>query len=88
VLDQQKVTITEERPARKNPMQESDAKALLSQVEDVIIAKGKASKKQKAKDTSVDDLKGPTGNIRAPLVRRGATLLVGFHEAELKALLA
>jgi arsenate reductase-like glutaredoxin family protein len=88
VLEQQKATISEERAARKNPMQESDAKTLLSQVDDVIIAKGKASRKIKANDTTIDDLKGPTGNIRAPLVRRGKTLLVGFHESELKNLLA
>ncbi len=23
---------------------------------------------------------GPTGNLRAPTVRKGSTLLVGFHE--------
>jgi arsenate reductase-like glutaredoxin family protein len=87
VLDQQQATITEERPARKNPMQDSEAKALLGQVEEVIIAKGKSSRRMKAKDTSVDDLKGPTGNIRAPLLRKGKLLLVGFHEGELNALL-
>jgi hypothetical protein len=87
VLDQKKVDITEERPARKNPMQESDALALLGQVEEVIIAKGKNSKRLKAKDTTINDLKGPTGNIRAPLLRKGNLLLVGFHEGELKALL-
>jgi hypothetical protein len=25
------------------------------------------------------DLKGPTGNYRAPIVRKGKTLLVGFN---------
>jgi arsenate reductase-like glutaredoxin family protein len=87
VLDQQHATITEERPARKNPMQESEAQALLGQVEEVIIAKGKNSKRMKAKDATVDDLKGPTGNIRAPLLRKGRVLLVGFHEGELKTFL-
>ena len=68
-------------------MQESEAQALLGQVEEVIIAKGKNSKRMKAKDATVDDLKGPTGNIRAPLLRKGRVLLVGFHEGELKTFL-
>ena len=34
------------------------------------------------------ELRGPTGKIRAPLVRRGRTLLVGFHRDSLAALLA
>jgi hypothetical protein len=87
VLDQQHATITEERLARKSPMQESEAQTLLGQVEEVIIAKGKNSKRMKAKDTTVADLKGPTGNIRAPLLKKGKLLLVGFHEGELNALL-
>ena len=87
MLDQQHATITEERLARKNPMQESEAQALLARVEEVIIAKGKNAKRMKAKDATIEDLKGPTGNIRAPLIRKGDLLLVGFHEGELKALL-
>jgi arsenate reductase-like glutaredoxin family protein len=30
---------------------------------------------------------GPTGNLRAPTVRRGRTLLVGFHEDAYRELL-
>lgn len=88
MLDANQTTITEERPARKQPMSEAEARTLLSLVDEVIISKGKASRKQAAKDTKLDELKGPTGNIRAPLIRQGKKLLVGFHEGELKALLA
>jgi hypothetical protein len=31
-------------------------------------------------------LKGPTGNYRAPIVRKGKTLLVGFHAETLESL--
>jgi hypothetical protein len=31
-------------------------------------------------DTLVSHLLGPTGNLRAPTLRLGNTLLVGFHE--------
>ena len=37
-------------------------------------------------DTTVDQLKGPTGNYRAPIVRAGDRLLVGFHAETLEAL--
>ena len=32
-------------------------------------------------------LKGPTGNYRSPIVRRGKTLLVGFNQEALEKLL-
>ena len=38
----------------------------------------------KKDDVSTDELKklvlGPTGNLRAPTLRRGKTLVVGFNE--------
>jgi hypothetical protein len=36
-----------------------------------------------AKDAALDDLRGPTGNFRAPMIRIGRRLLVGFHEESL-----
>lgn len=77
-----------ERPAKKRPLDEEEVRALLSAVEEVIIAKGKASLRKKASEASPDDLRGPTGNFRAPMLRRGGTLLVGFHEGELRALIS
>ncbi len=42
------------------------------------------------KDATTDDelagaLLGPTGNLRAPAIRRGKKLFVGFHDGELAA---
>ena len=79
MLEKKKVEIAEERPSKKAPMSDADAKKLIASVDEVIIAKGKAKRVQKSSETKVDDLRGPTGNIRAPLVRKGKRLLVGFN---------
>lgn len=68
-------------------MSDDEAAALLQSVTTVILAKGKKAETRPAREVSVADLKGPTGNIRAPLVRRGATLLVGFHADSLEKLI-
>ena len=57
------------------------------------MAKGKKvvhldlRKDKPAKSELLDLLLGPTGNLRAPTVRKGRTLLVGFDEATYKDIL-
>ena len=50
----------------------------------VIVAKGKKldtfATAGKAPKATVDAMLGPTGNLRAPCLRVGKTLLVGFNE--------
>jgi hypothetical protein len=50
----------------------------------VIVAKGKKvdafSGASKAGKAAVDAMLGPTGNLRAPTIRRGKTVIVGFNE--------
>jgi len=49
----------------------------------VIVAKGKKVSEfagGKAGKDVVDAMLGPTGNLRAPTIRRGKTVLVGFNE--------
>ena len=87
VLEKKKVTIGEERMARKEPLTDKEAKALLASVSTVIVAKGKAYREMSAADATIDDLRGPTGNFRAPMIRKGKTLLVGFHPPTLDSLL-
>jgi len=59
----------------------------------VHVAKGKKvihldlRKDKPAKSELLDLLLGPTGNLRAPTVRKGRTLLVGFDEATYKDIL-
>lgn len=72
--------------ARKNTLGPSDALALLKDVNEVYAMKGKQvvhfnlKKEMPAEETLKSVLLGPTGNLRAPTVRKGKTLIVGFDE--------
>ena len=50
----------------------------------MIVAKGKKVTEfkpgGKAGKDVVDAMLGPTGNLRAPTIRKGKTVLVGFNE--------
>jgi hypothetical protein len=87
VLEKNDVEVKELRPARKNPFTDRDVRQLLGQVSSVIISKGKKSLELSAGEVKPRDLKGPTGNYRAPMVRKGKTLLVGFSLEALKQLI-
>ena len=87
VLQEKSTTIGEERNSRKSPLTQDEAVELLAQVETVRIGKGRKIVEQPASETSPEDLKGRSGNFRAPMVRRGKTLLVGFNAEALAALL-
>jgi hypothetical protein len=51
---------------------------MLAKVGTVIIGKGKKSATFTPKEVALGDLKGRTGNYRAPMVLKGKTLVVGF----------
>ncbi|MBM3803932.1 MAG: hypothetical protein FJW26_16640 [Acidimicrobiia bacterium] len=73
--------------ARKAPLRQEQALAALAEVDEIYVAKGKRVihvdlKKQKpGNDALLPLLLGPTGSLRAPTLRVGRTLLVGFDEA-------
>jgi hypothetical protein len=50
----------------------------------VIVAKGRKVSEFKpggrASAEVVDAMLGPTGNLRAPTIRRGKTVVVGYHD--------
>ena len=77
----------ERTDARKERRGRDEALALARSADRVVVAKGKkAGTFDMRRDPPDDDtlaahLLGPTGNLRAPTLRRGRTLLVGFHEA-------
>jgi arsenate reductase-like glutaredoxin family protein len=60
--------------------------ALAATVEKIVVAKGKQvvtfdlKKNPPDEETLLAHLLGPTGNLRAPTLRQGKTLLVGFNE--------
>ena len=61
-----------------------DASELLASAKQLIAAKGKKVSEFKGTDVTSDDavaaMLGPTGNLRAPTIRVGKTLLVGYDE--------
>ena len=73
--------------ARKATLREKEALALARGVDEIYAAKGKRvvhlDLRQARPDTAtlLGLLLGPTGNLRAPTLRKGRTLLVGFDEA-------
>ena len=80
--------------ARKSTLKEKDALALLKDVDEIYASKGRQvvhvdlrqAKPARAELAAL--LLGPTGNLRAPTVRKGRTLLVGFDEAADRKVLA
>ena len=62
-----------------------DAAELAAKAKTVIVAKGKkldtfkVTKKQPS-DETVDAMLGPTGNLRAPTIRNGKTVVVGYND--------
>ena len=84
MLDATKARIATTRLAKSSPLSEKDVRALLKEVDEVVVAKGKSARTLPARDAALDDLRGPTGNFRAPMLRIGRRLLVGFHAETLK----
>ena len=88
MLEKTKTRVAAERPSRKQPLTDADARVLLGAVSEVLIVRGKEVRKLAATEATLDDLRGPTGNFRAPLLKVGRKLLVGFHEETLRGELA
>ncbi len=88
MLEQTKADVRDDRPSRSRPLGDADVRALLKDVDTVTLARGKSARTLASREVSLDDLRGPTGKFRAPMVRVGRRLLVGFHEEMLRDLLA
>ncbi len=64
----------------------ADALRMAKAASKLIVAKGKNVLTLSMRKDSPDDevlaahMLGPTGNLRAPTVRKGKTLIVGFNE--------
>jgi arsenate reductase-like glutaredoxin family protein len=78
--------VKDEQNAKKATIPAADALALARQADDIYAAKGKNvvyvnMKKDKPDDETLTKLiVGPSGNLRAPTLRKGKTLIVGFHQ--------
>jgi arsenate reductase-like glutaredoxin family protein len=77
----------EQVDARKGKVSANDALALAKDVDEIYSAKGKRvvhvdlRKEKPDAETLRSLLIGPSGNLRAPTLRKGRTLVVGFDEA-------
>jgi hypothetical protein len=78
--------------ARKTAVRRADALRLAHGADEIYVAKGKRVihtdlKSERPDDTLAGLLLNPTGNLRAPALKKGRTLIVGFDEATYEALL-
>jgi hypothetical protein len=71
--------------AKKKTRGADGARDLLKEADEIYIAKGKNvvhfDLKTEKPETVVPMMLGPTGNLRAPTLRKGRTLMVGFDKA-------
>src|SRR5256885_5174386 len=78
--------VSDQTDATKERRGRQEALALAKSVDKVVVGKGKRVLTFDMKSDPPDDetllahLLGPTGNLRAPTLRKGRTLLVGFSE--------
>jgi hypothetical protein len=85
-LEEHAVTVAARTDAGKEKRGRAEALALAKSVDRVIVGKGKQFVTFDMSDPPDDDtlaahLIGRSGNLKAPTLRRGKTLLVGFSAA-------
>lgn len=82
-----------EQNAKKETIGREAAIALARDASEIIAARGKSVQRLSMKSNPSDDeiaalIIGPSGNLRAPTLRVGKKLLVGFEEATYREVLA
>ena len=86
-LAKHKVSVGEQADAKKATIKGAHALDVLDGIDDLYVAKGKKvehvdlKKGKPDRATLLGLLLGPTGNLRAPTLRKGRTLIVGFEES-------
>jgi hypothetical protein len=84
----QKVEVDEQVNALKARRGRTEAIELARNMDRIIAARGPTVTVFNMRDSPPEEatllkhLLGPTGNLRAPAMRFGKTLLIGFHPAE------
>jgi arsenate reductase-like glutaredoxin family protein len=92
-LAKAKIDTAEQVDAKKVRLGPEQALGLLKEVDELYVAKGPKvvhldlKKDRPERATLLGLLLGPSGNLRAPTLRKGRTLLVGFDESTYKAVL-
>jgi hypothetical protein len=86
-LETEEWQVGQQADASKDRRGRDAALALARTVDKIVVARGKKvvvfdmKKAPPDEDALAAHLLGPTGNLRAPTLRKGKTLLVGFSEA-------
>ncbi len=84
MFNEKGVSIKEITEARKQKIAGDDAWKILGSAEEVVVGKGKKFQVlHPSTDSSEDILKvslGRTGNLRAPTLKIGKRMVVGFNE--------
>jgi arsenate reductase-like glutaredoxin family protein len=92
-LDANAIEVVERQDAGKERRGREEALALAKTVDQVVVGRGKKVVTFDMKTNPPDDetlvahLLGPTGNLKAPTLRIGRMLLVGFSEGAYKQVL-
>jgi arsenate reductase-like glutaredoxin family protein len=92
-LAKHKVTVGTQADAKKATIKGDAALSVLKDVDELYVAKGKRvvhvdlRREKPPRAELLGLLLGPTGNLRAPTLRKKRTLIVGFDEATYKDLL-
>jgi arsenate reductase-like glutaredoxin family protein len=92
-LAKHKVDVAERTDAKKATIKGDAALSVLRDVDELYVAKGKnvvhvdLKREKPSRADLLGLLLGPTGNLRAPTLRKRRTLVVGFDEATYKKLL-
>jgi arsenate reductase-like glutaredoxin family protein len=93
-LEENALQVKDQTDAGKDRRGRDEALALARSVDRVVAGRGKKVVAFDMKNDPPDDdtllayLLGPTGNLKAPTLRRGKTLLVGFNEEAYRQTLA
>ena len=88
MLERRKAQITTTRLSKSDPLSDAEVDDLLASVDEVILSRGKSFRVLAGSRATRDDLRGPTGGFRAPMLKSGRRLLVGFHEETLRRVLS
>jgi arsenate reductase-like glutaredoxin family protein len=89
-LARHKVTVTTQADAKKATIKGDAALGVLKDVDEIYVAKGKRivhvdlRRDKPPRADLLALLLGPTGNLRAPTLRKKRTLIVGFDETTYK----
>jgi arsenate reductase-like glutaredoxin family protein len=92
-LAKHRVAVAAQTDAKKATIKGDAALSTLKDVDELYVAKGKKlvhvdlKREKPPRAELLGLLLGPTGNLRAPTLRKGRKLIVGFDEATYKRLL-